>query len=385
MKKPTNDWKRELQNIIDRHNDRHALKTKCVSFKTMHERANFLFAFFAELRRNDERNYKVLPTGLRGRHVKFMVTRWVRRGLSPGTIQSYLSHLRTFAGWIGKDGMVLEGSAYVPDASLVRRTYCAESDRSWSASAGDPADVVASAVEADIFVGAQLAMCLAFGLRVKEAIVFQPFLAISADGTSILLGRGTKGGRPRTVPIDTDAKRGALELARRVAVSDVGHLGDPSRSLKQNGARFYTVLARLGITRRERGVTACGLRHQYANDRYETFAGAPSPVRGGDRIERDIDRQARLRVSEELGHSRESISTAYLGAVLRRRMPDIQQATQVQGSPDALPAQTADLENEQKEQLIDLNGPLMGRLERQNDRPSSADAEFRGSDFGEVE
>ena len=319
MKGKTNDWKRELRDILDRHNDRHAVKAKTVSFKTMQERANFLFAFFAELRRNDQRNYKVLPSGLKGRHVQFMVSRWVRRGLSPGTIQGYLSYLRSFAGWIGKDGMVLEAAAFVNDRALVRRTCCAESDRSWSAFSVDAGDLVAHVAEADRFVGAQLAMCLAFGLRVKEAIMFQPFRAVTEDGGSIALLRGTKGGRARLVPIDTDAKRAALELARRVAVSDAGHLGDPRRSLKQNRTRFYTVLGRHGITRRELGITAHGLRHQYGNDRYEEFAGVASPLRGGDPVEREVDCNARLKVAEELGHARENISTAYLGAILQRR------------------------------------------------------------------
>lgn len=319
MQRPTNDWKRELQNIIDSHNDRHALKSKCVAFKTMHERANFLFAFFTELRRNDERNYKVLPDGLRNRHVQFMVSRWVRRGLAPGTIQLYLSYLRVFAGWIGKEGMVLEPNAYGVDPVQVRRTYSAEADRSWAAAGVNAGELVARVAEADVFVGGQLAVSLAFGLRVKEAIMFQPFRAVTPDGAYIRLLRGTKGGRERLVPIDTDAKRAALDLARRVAISDDGHLEDPRRSLKQSRTRFYTVLERFGVTKRQLGVTAHGLRHQYANDRYEDFAGAPSPVRGGERLDREVDRGARLQVAEELGHARENITTAYLGAILQRR------------------------------------------------------------------
>jgi integrase len=319
MDRQTNDWKGELQHIVNRHNDRHAVKAKSVSFATMHVRANFLFAFFAELRRNEERSYKVMPTRLRGRHIHFMVSRWVRRGLAPGTIQVYLSYLRVFAGWIGKDGMVLEPAAFVSDQAPVTRTYCAESDRSWSAVGVDAGDLVARVAQADVFVGAQLAMALAFGLRVKEAIMFQPFQAVTEDGASIALRHGTKGGRARLVPVDTDAKRAALELARRVAVSDAGHLGDPRRSLGQNRTRFYTVLERFGVTKRQSGITAHGLRHQYANDRYLDVAGAPSPVRGGDRLDREVDRSVRLQVAEELGHARENITTAYLGAILQKR------------------------------------------------------------------
>lgn len=217
MKGKTNNWKRELQDIIDLHNDRHAVKAKGVAFKTMRERANFLFAFFTELRRNDERNYKVLPSGLKGRHVQFMVARWVRRGLSPGTIQVYLSYLRVFAGWIGKDGMVLPPPAYVSDSVLVQRTHVATVDHSWSAHGIDCDLLIGQVAEFDRFVGAQLAMCRAFALRVKEAIMFQPHSAIAEYGASISLLRGTKGGRVRFVPIDTEAKRAAFDLARCVA------------------------------------------------------------------------------------------------------------------------------------------------------------------------
>ena len=320
MFRQTNDWKRELQDIINRNNGRHAVKAKNVSFKTMHDRANFLFAFFAELRRNDERNYKVLPLGLKGRHMQFMVSRWVRRGLSPGTIQVYLSYLRVFAGWIGKDGMVLPPPAYVSDPVLVQRAHVATFDHSWSAHSIDCDFLIGQVGEFDPFVGAQLAMCLAFGLRVKEAIMFQPCSAITEDGTSISLLRGTKGGRVRLVPIETEAKRAALDLARRVAGTAIGHLGEPRRSLQQNRTRFYTVMARFGVTRRQLGVTAHGLRHQYANDRYTNLTGAASPVRGGERTGSDVARAARLQVAEELGHAREKITAAYLGGTVRERL-----------------------------------------------------------------
>lgn len=52
----------------------------------------------------------------------------------------------------------------------------------------------------------------------------------------------------------------------------------------------------------------------YANDRYQHYAGADSSVRGGSlaELDRELDRAARIEVSEELGHSRESVSTYYL-------------------------------------------------------------------------
>jgi hypothetical protein len=76
-------------------------------------------------------------------------------------------------------------------------------------------------------------------------------------------------------------------------------------------------MRKFGITKAALGITAHGLRREYANDRYEDFAGVASPVRGGSAIARADDRAVRLRLAEELGHSREK-SQRYVGAVLRR-------------------------------------------------------------------
>jgi integrase len=75
---------------------------------------------------------------------------------------------------------------------------------------------------------------------------------------------------------------------------------------------YYYVLRSCGITR-ENGITAHGLRHAYGNDRYKELSGQDSPVRGGKLVNREDDRAARIQVAEELGHSRESITTHYLG------------------------------------------------------------------------
>ena len=45
----------------------------------------------------------------------------------------------------------------------------------------------------------------------------------------------------------------------------------------------------------------------------EQITGQPAPVRGGTMLDPDTDQAARLEVAEELGHSRASITTHYLG------------------------------------------------------------------------
>jgi len=309
-------WREELARIVNHCNRKHARKDKDVSHNTREDRREFYFAFFAELRGTEVR-MRVRPRNLGNRHVIFMTRRWLARGLAAGTIQLYLSYLRTFAEWIGHPGMVLPADRYVADATRVRRSYAARVDKSWSAHGVLPDTVIVEVAAFDPYVGCQLLMAQRFNLRVKEAVMCTPHLA-EVDG-QLDVKHGTKGGRRRLVPIDTPEKRAALDMAKRCAASPQAHLGRPGRSLEQNLERFRYVMRKFGITHAALGITAHGLRHEYANDRYERFAGVASPVRGGSAIPREADRAARLRLAEELGHSREAITTAYIGAVVQPR------------------------------------------------------------------
>jgi integrase len=114
------------------------------------------------------------------------------------------------------------------------------------------------------------------------------------------------------VPIDTPEKRALVDRAKTLAASKLASTSDPAKTLAQVKNHYYHVLRACGITRAD-GVTGHGLRHGYANDRYREIAGADSPVRGGQPPGRDTDQAARLEVAEELGHSRESVTTHYLG------------------------------------------------------------------------
>src|SRR6266542_1120892 len=126
-------WRDELTQIVAYFNRRHAIKDKDVSYKTREDRKEFYFAFFRELRSNGDARMKVRPRNLGNRQIAFMVRRWVARGLEPGTIQLYLSYLRTFATWIGRPGMVLPAESYVDDPRRIERSYAAATDKSWSA------------------------------------------------------------------------------------------------------------------------------------------------------------------------------------------------------------------------------------------------------------
>jgi integrase len=108
----------------------------------------------------------------------------------------------------------------------------------------------------------------------------------------------------------------AIESAIALMPTADTHLGFPGSSLKQSIGSFYRIMQRFGITKDQLGVTAHGLRHQYANDRYEACTGVTAPLRGGPAIDAETDTQARSQISEELGHSTTQVVSAYVGRAL---------------------------------------------------------------------
>jgi hypothetical protein len=63
-----------------------------------------------------------------------------------------------------------------------------------------------------------------------------------------------------------------------------------------------------------------GLRHRYAQTRYEALTGWASPKAGGpkvnqlDSFQRQSDRDARQEINRELGHERIAVTAVYLGS-----------------------------------------------------------------------
>lgn len=337
------DWKKKLQLVIDEHNWRHAKKAKNVSNKTKEERAHILFLAFDQLR---SLGFEPGPQKLNGKHVQNLIWFWTadqqieerckRHGvampekpLSPATLQARLSTLRVFCGWIGKAGMVLVPGRYVSDPALVRRTYVAQEDKSWTAKGVDAAEIVARVSAIDRFIAAMVDIILHFGLRKKEAAMLAPHWAVVpasmvpiANPTAefyLMLIEGTKGGRLRFVPIDTEPKRRAVERAQQIAAHRYSHVGRPGHSLKQTLDRFSYVMRKVGVTKDQLKVTIHGLRHQFANDLYLALTDIESPVRGGEPTDLQRHVAACLEISRQLGHARPQISTAYIASASQSR------------------------------------------------------------------
>jgi hypothetical protein len=90
---------------------------------------------------------------------------------------------------------------------------------------------------------------------------------------------------------------------------------------RQGGSRSYVQQLRIyeGQTLRAGLSQLHGLRHAYAQQRYEELTGWKAPAAGGPTIktltpdQKAKDREARLTISHELGHEREQITAVYLG------------------------------------------------------------------------
>ena len=299
-------WKASLAAVLKAHNNAKA-DGSVASHATRDKRADVLYAGFKLLR---EKGYKLdTVESFRGKHMEVLAKAWEERGLSPSTLQNNLSTFRIFAGWIGKAGMVERTDRYVAPGAAARTSINAR-DKSWTAQNVDVAAKLAEVAAKDARVGLQMALQAIFGLRAREAMQLRPHVA--DKGSYLALTVGTKGGRDRVVPIDTPEKRALIDQAKTFAASKLASTSDPARTLAQAKNHYYHVLRSCGITRAD-GLTGHGLRHGYANDRYEQIAGQPSPVRGGITPDRDTDQAARLGVAEELGHSRASVTTHYLG------------------------------------------------------------------------
>ncbi len=78
-------------------------------------------------------------------------------------------------------------------------------------------------------------------------------------------------------------------------------------------------MRKAGVTREQLGVTAHGLRHQFAQEFHVELTDVQAPVRGGDACADPATLNAALlEIARQLGHNRTAITCAYLGSPARR-------------------------------------------------------------------
>lgn len=249
-----------------------------------------------------ELGYKHMQSkSLKPKHVDALVSLWTDQSIGVGTLKNRLSALRWWANKVGKaDIIAKDNNAY----GIGNRRYVGEESKAQNLDEKQLEKI------SDPYVRLSLRLQSAFGLRREEAIKFSPNYAIKDDHIK-LKASWTKGGRTRTVPIRNDEQRLLLEDVRKLAKG--GGLMPPNKNFEEQLHRYERQVRDAGIKNPH------GLRHAYAQRRYEELTRWRSPLAGGPATKSlsseqcALDKRARKTISRELGHDRTSITRTYLG------------------------------------------------------------------------
>jgi len=238
---------------------------------------------------------------LKPKHVQALVERWKAEGLDPGTIKNRMADLRWWAEKINKQNVMARDNVHY---GIADRQYVTNINKARELTTRDLDKVN------DPYSRMSLRLQAAFGLRRAESIKIRPEWADRGDRLH-LKDTWTKGGRPREIPIRNEEQRQLLDEAKRLA--GWGSLIPADKRYVEQLRRFEYQCAQAGINRIH------GHRHQYAQTRYREITGWAAPAAGGPRwstltpSQREIDREARLAVSRELGHERIAVAGVYIG------------------------------------------------------------------------
>jgi integrase len=238
---------------------------------------------------------------LKPKHVDALVKKWMTDGIAPGTIKNRMNCLRWWAAKVDRRNVIARSNDFygIPDRQFV-------------SNASKATEVEHSQLQAikDDYVRMSLELQRAFGLRREEAIKFSPSFADKGDHI-LLKPSWTKGGKERVIPLLSTAQRHVLDRAHRLVGS--GALIPSDKKYIQQLRVYERHTTQAGLSRLH------GLRHAYAQQRYEDLTGWRSPAAGGPTSaqlsaqQKQRDHAARLTISLELGHSREQIASVYLG------------------------------------------------------------------------
>ena len=249
---------------------------------------------------------------LRGKSVAFIQDVWAGRCPDPetgkirvigsGTQATRMTTLRAICRYAGKPGLVAKSNKV---AGLPPRDRMPVADVSWRLTDADLGKVP------NQHVRLVLRLQQAFGLRKKEGYLLD---ARRCDkGPFLVLDRGTKGGQRRQVPIVTNEQRSLLAAVKVANAVTPGGTLVSGASLKIAFGEYKRGMAGAELTHGH------GLRHGYAQARYQTLTGWPSPKAGGlkpGQLSEDdlaIDARVRAELAIELGHKRAGVVATYIG------------------------------------------------------------------------
>lgn len=244
---------------------------------------------------------------IKPKHVEYLIQEWKKTSLSNATIKNRLSQVRFLAEQIKKPNLISKSNN---DLNIAKRTYIAKESKAIHS--------FDSSKFENPFICYSVQLQQQFGLRREESIKFIASYADKGDYIQ-LKDSWTKGGIARAVPITTDEQRALLNEIKSV----IGR-----------GKSLIPIEKNYGLQRKiyDAAVKAAGyknlhgLRHAYAQRRYFEITsdlsngqGWKAPFNDGPtrkdltQNQKMIDDEARLIISNELGHSRKQISKVYCG------------------------------------------------------------------------
>lgn len=240
--------------------------------------------------------------------------------LSAATAQNYLSAVNVVLS-LARGDYALRVTA-VGDAGLASRSGIAQFDKSVSI-----ADHLAAIGKASPALSVMLDLQRELGLRFEESAKIDAVKAYAqaVEKGNVKVEAGTKGGRVREVPITAHSQLVALKAAAEYQqFHKLKSMIAVGQSYKDFRNDCYNEVRTLGVHFH-------GERHAYAIGRYQGLVGVGAPVVVGIKKPSEhiayiartlgvtvkeaglLDYSSRLRISVELGHSRTSVTRAYLG------------------------------------------------------------------------
>lgn len=237
--------------------------------------------------------------------------------LAPSTAQNYLSAINQILSIAREDDLVYANP--VKDCGIPKRSGICDRDKSTSVS-----DHQTAIDQVDDHLAALLNLQRHFGLRFEESCKLDAKNTLKQALSNQLapITEGTKGGRPRKVPITTAEQIDVLKDAAKVQLGQ--SMIPPDDSYKTFRNRAYRTIETLPVNFH-------GERHHYAQTRYQDLTGFNCPIKSGIprgkaffsamaealsislSSAKSLDKQARQTISQELVHNRINITNSYLG------------------------------------------------------------------------
>lgn len=274
-------------------------RNKDGSFATQANRASILNQAAKTLQKAGFKN--LAASSLKPKHVDTLLKVWKADKLSPGTMKNRMAAVRWWAEKVGKQNCVPRTN---DDAGIGRRSFIGTETKAQTLEKSQLDGLGHERLKVS------LELQQVFGLRREECLKFSPSYADKGDHLE-LKGSWCKGGREREIPILNEYQRDVLDRASKLAGE--GSMIPPDKSYKEWLSTYEKATNRADLNNLH------GLRHGYAQERFAALAGFKSPLAGGpsrDQLtpEQKIkDFEARMVVSNELGHNREEVTAVYLG------------------------------------------------------------------------